>query len=309
VDVQGSEPDGWVVEPIANIGCCGPMAEANGPDYLLTADMNGVYVYDGGSHIKVSQEIQALWSLIYAPSIRTVWIVNDVNAQKFYVGIPMITPNFWLPNAAANSAPALPNVILVCSYLGAKTAREIAESTAVHVSAFTGNLIWRDQGRKWNPWQIPAAHGNFIARPDGSKELWLGQQGGISYCDPMALTDHGAAIPESYATFAFSDNPSEERLQLGMVRKVWGYASVSLEGSGKYGVTAYPETLSTPYSATQPAFTAVTPALDDQNVPFNVTGNRCFFQFDVDGQPGSNFSLLRVVAGEWPDPRIPVSGR
>lgn len=304
-----TEPSSWRVEPVSDVGSCGPLAEDSGEEYVIVAEQQGAYVFDGGSHIKFSQEIQQIWDSIYQPSLKTIWIKNDVARQRILIGVPLPTPNQWLPNALTNAAPATPNVVLMCSYLGCRNGREIGENSAVHVSAFTGNLLWRDTGRKWSIWQIPAPYGAFISRPDGSRQFWLAQQAAVSYLDKTVNTDNGSPILESYTTYAMSDGMNDERLQLGSVRKVFGYASVLAEGTGSFDFTIYPETLSTPYFTTQPAFGLSNPALDDTNIPLNETGNRMFMQISTDGAAGSAFSLKRVVLGVWPDTRIPVSGR
>lgn len=304
-----TEPSSWNVEPIAGVGCCGPLAEDSGEDYDLMANQDGLYVFDGGVHVKISQEIQPIWDSIYQPSISTIWVKDDISAQRILVGVPLPIPNQWLPNAPINAEPSTPNVLLMCSYLGLMSGRNLGEEAPVRVSMFTGSLLWRDMGRKWTIWQIPAVYANFITRPDGSAPMWFAQQGQISELDASETTDNGAAIDQTYFTYPLSDNMNEQKLQLGSVRKLYGYASLLIEGEGSFDFTVYPETLDTPYLLTQPAFTLHDPALDDQNIPLNTTGNRMFTKVSVDGEPGTWFSLKHLVMGVWPDSKIPVSGR
>ena len=140
-------------------------------------DYNGAYIFDGGNHIKISQEIQQIWNLIYAPAKNTMWFLNDLSQQRIFIGVPLPTPNFWLPNAATNATPATPNVILMCSYFGLFTGSEIAGAIAVHVSPFSGQLLFHDGKRKWSIWQIAAATAAWINRSDGSSQIWFGQAG------------------------------------------------------------------------------------------------------------------------------------
>lgn len=306
-----SEPSGWQLREVSDqSGCSGPLSEDSGSEYRVRADRKGVWVYDGGNHIKISQEIQQIWDSIYKPSLSTIWVKNDIGQQRFFVGVPLPTPNQWLPNAPTNATPATPNVILMCSYLGAPDGREIAAGMPVHVSMFTGSLLWRDMDRKWTIWQIPSPFGEWIGRADGSEQFWLGgtATGQIYQLDPTVYTDDGAVIDETYMPYDFSDNKDEETLQLGSVRKLYDYASVLIEGAGSFNVTMYPETPATPYYDTQPNFTLATPALDDTNIPLNETGNRLFIKFHVDGVAGSYFNLRRIVMGCQPDPRIQIRG-
>ena len=170
------EPDTWSVDEISNaVGCLGPLADDVGEEYTIVADDNGVYVFDGGNHMKISQEIQQIWDYIYKPSKRNVWILNDLKQQRILVGVPLPTPNQWLPNAPTNATPAYPNVILMCSYLSLMNGAEIATGHAVFPSAFTGNLLFHDGKRKWTIWQIPAATAAWVQRADGSEQIWFGQ--------------------------------------------------------------------------------------------------------------------------------------
>lgn len=306
-----AEPAGWDVREVSDqAGGAGPLCEDGGPEYRVKADYRGVWLFDGGNHIKISQEIQQIWDLIYKPSMKSIWVRNDIGQQRLMVGVPLPTPNKWLPNAPANATPATPNVILMCSYLGEPNGRDFAEGMPVHVSMFTGSLLWRDMSRKWTIWQIASPSGEWIDRVDGSKQFWLGGTGTgqIYELDSTVFTDDGSVIDETYMPYDFSDNKDEETLQLGSVRKLYDYASVLIEGAGAFNVTMYPETPSSPYSDTQPNFTLANPALDDTNVPLNETGNRLFVKFHVDGVAGSYFLLRRVVMGVQPDPRIQVRG-
>jgi len=306
-----SEPAGWNLKEISSLtGSCGPLAEDSGPEYRVKADRNGVWIFDGGNHIKISQEIQKIWDALYDLSLKNIWVKNDIANQRFYVGVPLPTPNKWLPNAPVNATPDTPNVILACSYLLQPNGREIAAAQPVHVSMFTGSLLWRDMDRKWSPWQIASPMGAYINRVDNTQEFWLGGSatGQIYKLDDSAYTDDGAVIDQSYVPYCFADNKDEETLQLGSVRKLYDYASVLIEGAGAFNVTLYPETLATPYYDTQPNFSLTVPALDDTNVPLNETGNRLFIKFHVDGTVGTYFNLRRVVVGCQPDPRIQIRG-
>lgn len=308
---QSGEPSSWEIREVSNtIGECGPLASDLGEEYSLDACGLGVFLFDGGNHIKISQEVQSIWNAIYKPALNTIWLRNDITNKRIMVGIPLPTPNQWLPNAPVNATPTSPNVILMCSYLGLDTGLQIAEGPSIVVSAFAGHLIFKEGHRKWTLWTIPSPLGNFIPRPDGSTQFWFGGNfnGEIYELDPTNTTDNGAAIPETYCTNGFSDKITNETLQLGDVRKLYQYGLAKIEGSGQWNVNFYPETLATPYMATQAAFNLYNPALDDTNFPIAQNGNAMFIEFTVDGNVGSWFQLERLVIFVCRDPWLPISG-
>lgn len=306
------EPSGWSIKEVSNAGgSIGPLAADVGEEYILTADKRGLYVFDGGNHVKVSQDVQGIWNSIYWPSCRTIWVRNDIANQRVYVGLPLPTPNQWLPDAPANATPASPNVILMLNYLTIPTGTAMAEAQPVTTSMFSGSLLFRDERRKWTLWQIPSPYGEIVPRSNNSLEFWMGGSGTgqIYKLNSSVYTDDGAAILQNYVTYDLSDTENEQQLQLGSIRKLYPYATALIEGSGKFDVTAYPESITSPYSTTQPAFTLANPALDDTNIPLNETGNRMFLQFATDKVAGSWFQLRRIVTAVMMDPKIPVSGR
>lgn len=319
--VQGtSEPGGgttgtppavpWTVNEVSNaVGSLGPMAVDVGEEYVLVGAEDGAYIFDGGNHIKISQEIQKVWDLMYRPAKNTVWIKNDLTTPRILVGLPLPTPNAYLPNAPANPTPSQPNVVLMCSVIGLPSGAAIADGAPVTISAFTGNLIFHDSRRKWSIWQIPAGIADFINRPGGTRQLWFGQLGQISKLDASATSDNGVAIASRYVTFPFSDMMDNDRLQLGNARRLFPYSLLNVSGAGSIDVTLTPENLLSPYSETQPAFDLAAIPLDDLNVPFNETGNRAFLQVDSDGVAGTTWQLNRVVMAVAPDPRMLITGQ
>ena len=196
-----SEPAAWNLKQLSSeAGCCGPLAEDGGPEYRVRADRNGIWIFDGGNHIKISQEIQKIWDFLYDLSLKNIWVKNDIGNQRFLIGVPLPTPNKWLPNASTDSAPDTPNVILSCSYLMQPNGREIAAAQPIHVSMFTGSLLWRDMDRKWNIWQIASPMGDWIDRVDNTQEFWLGgtSTGQIYKLNPL--------LEATVTAFAISSN-------------------------------------------------------------------------------------------------------
>ncbi len=126
--------------------------------------------------------------------------------------------------------------------------------------------------------------------------------------------DHGCCILARYATYGFCDQADRERLQIGDARVIMPYALVDMEGSGAFELTMWPERFPTllkpnPYPFEQPEFDLSSPALDDTNVPLNVTGNRAFMQIDSSGVACANWTLGRVNLGINTDPRMVITGR
>lgn len=312
-----NEPSGWSIQEVSNAaGCVGPAAADVGEEYVLLANRKGVYLFDGGNHVLISQEIQSLWEQIYWPSATQIWIKNDLHKYRLFVGVPMVTPNQWLPNAPPMATPTKPNVILMCSYRGDATGAEIAASPGVHVSSFTGQLLARDFTRKWSPWLINSAYGTVILKGAqagnlaGAEQVWFGGTGNgtVWHLDPTARTDNGTnPIPQVYTTYGFADEMTSDAKQLLTTRRLYSYMTVVCEGQGGLVLTTLPSSLDTPYADVQPVV-QMQPVQVDRNIPINETGDRLFLQFAPDGNPGSYFTLHRVVLGIQPDPWIPVTG-
>ena len=308
----GSEPSGWSVNEASNaIGSLGPLAADAGEEYALIADRKGLFVFDGGNHVKISQEIQQVWEQIYPPSANQVWVKNDLHQKRILVGIPMVTPNQYLPNAPANATPSTPNVILVCSYIGLDSGAEIGERPGVTVSSFTGNLLGHDMARKWTIWNMASPIGTWIDRPDGSEQLWIGGSGTgqVYQLTSSVKTDDGNPINETYYTYGFSDEPTAEAKQLGTIRRLYAYLTATMDGIGKMVPTLFPDSPQTSFVDVQAPVALTSPDTTDVNIPINETGGRIFVRFATDGNAGSFFNLHRVVVGAMEDPKIPVAAQ
>lgn len=304
VQEADGEPSTWTIRESSNrTGCIGPLAADVGEEYIVSAGVDGIYIFDGGNHIKISQEIQTIWDSLTWTSMywemQTVspwiWVKNDISKQRIMVGVIMATPNQWLPHASSYSDTRIPNVILVCSYLGMPNGTAIAEADPVIVSAFTGHLLFRDKKRKWTIWQIPSNFANFIfqypflsSKASTTLQICSSSVDKIYELAEEQTFDDTQRIPERYMTFGFSDHEVEQQLQIGSVRKLFPYLTALLDGSGSVSLTIYPESPSSAYSSTQAAFSLSDPATDDTNIPLNETGNRLFLDFNSNaGSAGS----------------------
>ncbi len=292
-----TEPDGWTISEVSNaVGCLGPMADDVGEEFMLAADLRGVWIFDGGSHVKLSQEVQQLWDALDFSLGSGFWLKNDRHMQRVLLGCAMATPGPWtrLPTAV----PTQNNLVLLCSYLTLAPGSAIAMSPGVAVSMFTGDLLWREGGRKWAVWSIPAWYADWVVQPDGSEDLWLGSsaKSKIYLLDATNATDDGAQIPEAYGTSNFSGLSDEQQLQLGSVRKMYGPLSVLMDVVGQFVLTVYPETNLNPNPVVLPPLGGNSPARGDSFLPISVGANRVFLLFETAGLTSAGAAVLEVQA-------------
>lgn len=309
-DNGNTEPFGWAVTVASDqVGMLGPRSWCLGNEFVIVADRNGVYTFDGGNHVKMSQEIQQVWDSRYTPSQVGVWLENDLDNQRVYVGIPLVLPNAWLPAALADLTPANPNTILMCNYLNLMNGTELADGLAVSVSMFTGGLLFRDNKRKWCPWTIAASAAAFIRRDDGGFQFWLAADRAAKINMLGGSSDNGQPIPQVYLTYAFNDELVTQGLQWSDLHKIYVYLTANVEGNGKLVVTGFPDTLQSQWPIDMPGYQLSNPAQDDINLPLNMRANRMFLRFATDLAAGSNYRLESLVVAATADSKIPVSGR
>lgn len=307
----GSEPSGWRVQEVSNlVGACGPEAYDVGEEWGVMACRRGVYVFYGRQPIKISQEIFQLWEQIYWPSASKIWVRNDTINRRILIGVPMVTPNPWLPNAPANATPSSPNVVLMLNYQGLGDVTMLADGEQMHTTMF-GTLMSVDMRRKWTVWQIASPFANFILQPDGfTRTLYLGNgnaSGKIYKLLSTQLSDDGAAINSLYTTYGFVDPEKAKQYPLlGFHRKIWTYMQVLLKGAGACTFTFLQNNLTPalPFSTTgvslPPITLAANPA-DDYERPLGtpgqgpgIAGNRLFVQLSTNAA-GAWFHIERLI--------------
>lgn len=309
-DNGSTEPFGWSVTVASDqVGALGPMSWCLGNEFVIVADRNGVYTFDGGNHVKISQEIQQVWETKYAPSQLGVWLANDIEEQRLYAGVPLVTPSTWLPAAPPQPTPALPTAILMCNYLTLMTGTELADGMAVSISMFSGGLLMRDNRRKWCPWTIAGAAASFVRRSDNSVEFWVADPNSANINELGGTDDNGSPIPQSYYTYPFADELVTQGLQWGDVHKLYAYMTANVEGVGKLLVTGFPETLASKWPINMPGVALQAQAQDDMNLPLNMRANQMFFRFATDLSAGSRFALKNMTVAASADSKIPVTGR
>lgn len=283
-DSSGDEPSEWGVHEVSNkAGACGVNAYDSSEEWILMANRNGVYLFTGGEPRKISQEIQQIWDALNWESGQSIWVRNDVTKRQFYIGVPMPTPNFWLPNAPVNAAPTFPNVVLTCSYTGQSTGGEVADANPL-ASTFYGDVLAEELKRKWAIWQIPCPYADFITQSDGSNAPLL-YGNGIDNSKIYILdqtNDDGAEIPWRYVTYGFgNDKDAQKAPQLGPGRKRWSYWIGTITGAGSAIMKLWSNRLDGGISYTVPI--ALNADDFDRERPLNIPGNRVYVEYASGG--------------------------
>jgi hypothetical protein len=285
-----------------------------GEEWAIIAGEAGVFIFNGGEPIKISEEIQQLWNQINWRHGHTLWIQNDIVNRRLLIGVPLKTPNTWLPTGFIpdDSNPTTPNVVLELSYKQLTSANELARSVGVHPT-YRGTLITSDYTRKWSVWPISVPAAAFITRSDTTSPIMFGNSKGTGkiykLIDGQLFDDGNVAIHQKYITYGFPSPEQEQGLQIGSVRKVFPFMTMIIDGAGSVAITALPNTLDTPFATPLlPDITLPGSVDGDEEIPLNLTANRVFFDFDSNAV-GSGFDLSQMNVAMKQDPWSPVRGR
>lgn len=300
--VAGQEPANWG-EPSASgqVGACGIYAydgssdNPTGEQWMVMACRKGLYLYEGGQPGKLMHEIYQIWDAINWNAGNSIWVRNDTQERKLYVGVPLPTPNFWLPNAPVNSTPASPNVILMCNYQGIDSGAELEKMPGIHVTMF-GKLATLDMRRKWSIWQIASPYAGFIGdtRIDSSLNICNGVANSKVYTLNPVLTgyDDNVAFTSLYTTYGFVAAAKAAELPLlGYFRKLWKMLWLTIEGSGTMAPTFYANVLLGPTDPTTGFISwqmpvpwlLSSPPVQDSGTALNFGCWRMFIEFAVTG--------------------------
>lgn len=322
-DSPNYEPNEWSVHQASEkTGSVGPNAFDEGEEFSLAVARNGVYYFDGGKKMPISRELQStgfqgsLWESINWNAKQTIWCRNDFLNRRVLIGVPMITPNFFLPYAPAET-PTSPNVILMCNYTGCPTGDELAEASEVHTTMF-GDLKALDMRRKWSIWQVRCPSASFIPREDGETELLLGNGIGSGKIYRFANgapangqnTDDGEPINWLYTTYGFMKAKQGQQLGMTGLRKVAEYMTATMEGVGQVACRILINTLGAlgrNIFQVRPNFTLSYPAQNDQESNLEVAGQRLFFEFSSVGT-GGYAEIGQLMVDMAPDMHSPHRG-
>jgi len=312
-DNNTTEPNNWNKPRVISnsVGAFGVYAvtfgidEPNsGEEWSLVAGPSGLFIYQGSQPIKLSEEIQSLWNQINPTYAYTSWVKNDVANRRVLVGVPLNALNAqgqvppYLPaGLIPTTTPTTPNVILEMNYKQLNTASAVADNVIIHRS-YSGKMIASDLTRKWSIWTIQAPCAAFVERQDGSTPLFLGnsqETGKIYELVDGLMQDDGSPIDQIYATAGFVPTETGQETQVGVMRLVFEYMLLLINGSGSLTVTVAPNTLDSPYSHTLlPNMVLPASTNGDVEMPVNEEGSRLFLIFSTNALDAS-FALARVV--------------
>jgi len=298
-----NEPALWSISEISRrLGTPSVRGVGIGEDWVVIAHRTGLYIFNGGEPIKISQEIQPTWNQINWAAAQTLWVTVDTKERRIYIGAPF---------GAATS----PNKILMLDYRDLDDAEDIAGRPPINIT-YTGRKTATDKTRKWSPWTIAANSCAMLERFDGTAAVALGAgtpapggsptpTGKIYQLSDMQISDDGVAIPSYYTTHFFPERAVEVSLNLGAHCKLFSYLTLYVEGAGNLNLTAYLDTASAPQA--QQTLPLSFPSTKDLELPINVLAERVAFQVATN-QPGAWFRLQKFTPSVRPDPWSPVRG-
>jgi hypothetical protein len=267
-----NEPASWSINEVSRtVGTPSVAGVDTGEDWAVIAGRAGMYLFDGGEPVKISQEIQPLWDQINWAAGKTLWVRVDTRNKRILCGVPI---------GAATS----PNRILVLDYRSLSSASEIQSLGSVLFSTLSGKLYAVGRSRKWCPWNITASS--------------------CTLADAQ-FSDDGAAINSYYTTYFFLSNDLEQNYQVRSHRKLFAYLTAYAEGAGNLNLSAFVGNEAYPTALAPLPLSS--PAPKDLEMPINLLGERVAFQVGTNAV-GAWFKLERFVSSLLPDPWAPVRG-
>jgi hypothetical protein len=325
-DNNTTEPGFWTTPRTVSqtIGAAGPYAVTTGVDqadsgeeWSLLFGLQGLFMFNGGQPVKLSEEIQSVINQINWQYGYTCWVKNDIANRRILVGVPLNPTDkngnvpTWLPEGVITQTnPTTPNAVLELNYKQLNTATSVEDSVQIHRS-FSGKLIASDIVRKWSIWTVKAPCAAFMQQANGTTPLFLGNSdlnGKIFQLVDGLLEDDGSPFQQIYFTAGFVTTETGQALQIGVTRYCFEYMTVLISGSGALTITTYPNTLDTPYvNVLLPNINLPQSVDGDMEVPLNECGNRLFVSFSTNAV-GAGFTLSRVVMIARQDVFSPVRG-
>jgi len=301
-EIGSNEPSLWTIAEISRrVGTPSVRGVGFGEDWVVIAHRTGLYIFNGGEPIKISQEIQPTWNQINWQYGHTLWVTVDTKERRIFIGVPL---------GAATS----PNKVLMLDYRDLDDASDIAGRPPITIT-FTGRKTATDKTRKWSPWTVAANSCALLERTNGTAIVAIGggvpgvggggATGKVYQLADTQLSDDGTAIPSYYTTHYFPERAVEQSLGLGAHRKLFSYLTMFVEGAGNLGLTTFVDSSSVP-QAQQP-LPLSSPSAKDLELPINVHGERVAFQVSTN-QTGAWFRLQKFCPSVRVDPWAPVRG-
>lgn len=309
-----TEPNFWNVREVSNkVGTPSIYGVDVGEGWALIVGQAGLYIFTGGDPIKISPELDGnpgFWQAINWKAGNTIWLRNDTNNRKVYIGIPIATPNFWLPSFPVNVNPMQPNVVLVLNYKELMTSSALASEGSMRLT-YTGELKTYTLGRKWSAWSIEACYADFITRGDTTEPLFFcgDTDTGKIYAQIAGnYADDGKAMHCDYVTYAFPKTKEAQELQMGLHQLQASFMTILANGNGNLRMTVYPDSIESPnQEALYPEALYNPPPEGDLEIPLNIEGNRFFVGLQI-VDPGEWFEISRIVMALGPNPWAPLKG-
>jgi hypothetical protein len=310
-----TEPAFWNWREVSQkVGTIGIHSYDYGEDWLATACRPGVYFFNGGTPIKVSQEFQTIWDAINWQYGYTIWLRNDVENKRLLIGIPIATgpgtTSFpYMPEMPANASPTTPNVVLAMNYRELNTGMAFAETGPIK-SSYSGRLLSPEPARKTSFWNIRSPYADFIDRGNNETPLFFCtgySDSKIFALDRDQLSDDGTAINSFYFTYGFTKADMQDAKGLGLHRMILTYLTTLAIGSGNLNIWVYPETPLTPVPFILDSIPLDPYTLGDLESAVDALANRYFIRFGTNAV-GARFELSKVVASLRPDPWTPIRG-
>jgi hypothetical protein len=272
-----NEPALWQVEEVSNkVGTPSAHGVGLGEGWVVIAGRSGLYLFDGGELVKISQEIQPTWDAINWQYGHRLWVQVDTQHKHILVGVPM-------------GAATQPNQVLMLDY------------TEGFGDPLAAMLVAPERSRKWAPWTIAANSCALIERTNGIAQIFFGSNDSSSRIyalTPGHHSDDGAAINSFYTTAFLAAT--------GLTgRNLFGFLTCYVQGAGslELSVLSPGDVTSTPLGP----WTLAVPASRDMEQFTNVLAERVSYQFGTN-VAGSWFSLTKLVPWAKPDPFALVRG-
>ncbi len=200
-DNGSTEPNEWTVEEIsATVGTSSPRGVATGDGWAIIAARSGLYMFDGGVPIRISDKIQPDWDRINWDVGNTIWTKVDVESKRIFVGVCL-------------DGDTDLDYIYYCRYDGDEP------STASNWS------IWHnDLDPSANPNGLHIYCCVFSERGDGTRQTVFGLAGYLAKLDPTVKNDLVILpINSFYKTAPFGSSSG---------RNLIGYITMNVYGVG-----------------------------------------------------------------------------
>ena len=205
-----NEPALWQVSEVSNkVGSPSAHGVGYGEEWVVIAGRSGLYYFDGGEPVKLSQEIQPTWDAINWQYGQRLWVQVDTQHKRILVGVPM-------------GSATQPSQILVLDY------------TEGLQDPLVAALTTAERGRKWATWTIAANCCGLIERSTGVAQIFFGSNnssGKIYSPVEGQYSDDGVAINSFYSTAFLAATGLSGR-------NLFGYLTAYVQGSGSLALTA-----------------------------------------------------------------------